>query len=204
MKNSVQAVAALSAAGTLALVQAASNKGGNQDSSASRRLVDDDGHGRKLLAHHVVRSEKTQARRLQNACTNCHVSDTGTAVGPSVFSPDTCLFGKPAGTTDSAFAYSRELTESGLVWNETTLDQWLEDPAVLVNGTKMIFAGLSDPQERQAIIDELKQNCLDNDETPTDAPSDSAGASASIQVSFVNTALMSAGLIWFMAGVGRK
>ncbi|KAL3926397.1 MAG: hypothetical protein SGARI_005625, partial [Bacillariaceae sp.] len=152
------------------------------------------------------------ARRLQNVCTSCHVSDTGTIpIGPSVFDQGTCVFGKPAGTTDPAFDYSQELKDSGLIWNETTLDQWLEDPAAMVNGTKMMFEGLGDPQQRKDIIDSLKQSCdnmngNDDNDMPTNAPTTtSAGsAEASMQVSYVNTALLSAGLLWFLAGGGQN
>ena len=205
MKNSIQAVAALSAAGTFALVQAASNKE-RQLQDSSSRMFEDDGNGHKLLSHHVVRSEKTQARRLQSVCTNCHVSDTGTPIGPSVFDQGTCLFGKPAGTTDPAFEYSQELKDSGLIWNETTLDRWLEDPMAMVNGTKMTFEGLSDPEQRKAIIDSLKESCdsMNDDDMSTDAPTTSAGSAASMKVSYVNTALLSAGLLWFLAAGGRK
>jgi cytochrome c len=38
------------------------------------------------------------------------------------------------------------------------LDRWLTDPAALVPGTKMAFAGLPKPEDRSAIIAYLKQS----------------------------------------------
>jgi cytochrome c len=48
------------------------------------------------------------------------------------------------------------LKNSGLVWNEATLDQWLTNPSGLVPGTKMFFK-VDDAQSRADIIAYLKQ-----------------------------------------------
>ncbi|HEX4112604.1 MAG TPA: cytochrome c family protein [Stellaceae bacterium] len=66
------------------------------------------------------------------------------------------LFGRKAGSLPD-YQYSTALKNSGIVWNEQTLDQWLQGPAKMVPGTKMIFAGVSDPQERADIIAYLKE-----------------------------------------------
>ncbi len=58
------------------------------------------------------------------------------------------------------YAYSSGLQDGkakGNVWNETTLDKWLQGPRALVPGTKMIFAGLKSPQQRANVIAYLKQ-----------------------------------------------
>ncbi len=83
-------------------------------------------------------------------CQICHQIDRN-GIGPRHMG----LFGRKAGT-QPGYNYSMPLKNSGIVWNEKTLDQWLQGPAKMVPGTKMVFAGLSDPQERADVIAYLK------------------------------------------------
>jgi len=66
------------------------------------------------------------------------------------------LFGRRAGTVPG-FAYSDAMKNSGIIWNEKTLDQFLEDPRKMVPGTKMTYAGVKSAQERADLIAYLKQ-----------------------------------------------
>lgn len=85
-------------------------------------------------------------------CTICHKVEPGAnALGPSLAG----VFGAKAGHVGD-FAYSAAMRSSGLVWDEATLDRYLEAPARTVPGTKMAYAGLKDPARRQAVIDYLK------------------------------------------------
>ena len=43
-----------------------------------------------------------------------------------------------------------------LTWDEKTLDRYLTDPKSVVPGTKMLFPGLKNADERHALIDYLK------------------------------------------------
>jgi cytochrome c len=83
-------------------------------------------------------------------CQICHQIDRN-GVGPR----HRGLFGRKAGSLPD-YNYSTALKNSGIVWNEKTLDQWLQGPAKMVPGTKMVFAGIADPQERADIIAYLK------------------------------------------------
>lgn len=83
-------------------------------------------------------------------CQICHQIDRN-AIGPR----HRGLFGRKAGSLPD-YNYSTALKNSGIVWNEQTLDQWLQGPVKMVPGTKMIFSGLSDPQERADVIAYLK------------------------------------------------
>ena len=51
------------------------------------------------------------------------------------------------------------ILESGIVWDEATLDQWLTNPKKLVPGTKMVFAGLKKKAEKKNLISFLVNNC---------------------------------------------
>lgn len=84
-------------------------------------------------------------------CQICHQIDRN-AIGPR----HRGLFGRKAGGLPD-YVYSAALRNSGIVWNEATLDQWLQGPANMVPGTKMIFSGLADPQERADVIAYLKE-----------------------------------------------
>ena len=55
------------------------------------------------------------------------------------------------------FVYSEALTNAGLVWDEATLDAWIARPTEVVPGTTMVFAGITDPQQRADLVAYLKQ-----------------------------------------------
>ena len=44
------------------------------------------------------------------------------------------------------------MKNSGLTWDEKTLDAYLEKPQEVVKGSKMTFAGLKDPTDRANVI----------------------------------------------------
>jgi cytochrome c len=66
------------------------------------------------------------------------------------------VFGRQAGTASDFMRYSDALTKSRLVWNEQTLDQWLQDPSRLVPGNAMAFPGIPDARTRGDLIAYLK------------------------------------------------
>lgn len=85
-------------------------------------------------------------------CRQCHVVEPGVnRVGPSLAG----IVGRDAGSVDG-FNYSKANAESGIVWSEEKLFQYLEDPRGVVVGTKMIFNGLPKAQDRADIIAYLK------------------------------------------------
>jgi cytochrome c len=89
-------------------------------------------------------------------CAICHVAETDqNKVGPSLNG----LFGRPAGTHPN-FAYSpamQQAGKAGLVWDETSLRDYLHDPKAKVKGTKMTFVGVKDDTEITNLIAYLKQ-----------------------------------------------
>ena len=48
------------------------------------------------------------------------------------------------------------MKDSGITWNQASLDRYLTDPKGTVPGNKMAFGGVKDAAKRQAIIDYLK------------------------------------------------
>jgi len=56
------------------------------------------------------------------------------------------------------FPYSDAAKNSGIVWTPEKLFQYLEKPQRVIPGTRMTFAGISDPQKRADVIAYLKAN----------------------------------------------
>lgn len=79
-------------------------------------------------------------------CSACHAADgTTNKVGPHLGD----LIGRTAGTVEG-FNYSKAIVEAGtagLVWDETSLPEYLLAPKAKVPGTKMAVAGLKSPMK---------------------------------------------------------
>lgn len=85
-------------------------------------------------------------------CAVCHKTEPGeTGIGPTLAG----VFGAKAGHI-AGFKYSQAMLDSGLTWNEATLDRYLADPKAVVPGTTMAFAGVKDAAKRDEIIAYLK------------------------------------------------
>lgn len=84
------------------------------------------------------------------ACAACHSIDDND-LGPK----HRGVVGRRAGTVPD-YNYSPALKNSGLTWDEATLDRWLSNPSELVPGAKMFFK-LDDPQARADVIAYLKE-----------------------------------------------
>jgi cytochrome c len=66
------------------------------------------------------------------------------------------LLGRRAGSVPG-FVYTQAMKNSGIVWNEKTLDSFLRNPFQAVPGTSMGYAGIPMDTERAALIAYLKQ-----------------------------------------------
>jgi cytochrome c len=96
-------------------------------------------------------SDPAKGEQIYHRCQGCHSIDRN-RIGPM----HKGLFGRKAGTVPG-FNYSDAMKNSGIVWNEQTLDQFLQAPRKLVPGTKMTYAGVPDPQDRADLIAYLRQ-----------------------------------------------
>ena len=95
--------------------------------------------------------DPVKGEEIYHRCQGCHSIERN-RIGPM----HKGLFGRPAGSVPG-FAYSDAMKNSGIVWNEQTLDQFLQGPRKMVPGTKMTYAGIADPQQRADLIAYLKQ-----------------------------------------------
>jgi len=92
-------------------------------------------------------------------CVTCHSANPNThKTGPSLAG----VWRRKAGTVEGFARYSDALRNSGVVWNDHTLDAWLQEPRRLIPGTTMTLAPIRDAAERQNIVAYLKQLASDS------------------------------------------
>lgn len=98
----------------------------------------------------AVRGEK-----LFKQCVACHTAtESKNKTGPHLVK----LVGRNLASVEG-FAYStkiKEFAQTAPIWDEATLNSYLENPRKLVPGTKMAFAGLKKPEDRMDLIAYLK------------------------------------------------
>ena len=80
-------------------------------------------------------------------CAACHTTTGRPSIGP----PLNGVVGRTAGTVPR-FAYSKAMAAGRIVWDRAALDRFLARPQGVVPGTKMGFAGISNPKDRQDLI----------------------------------------------------
>jgi cytochrome c len=82
-------------------------------------------------------------------CSGCHALDSDKE-GPRLRG----VVGRKAGSSPG-FQYSDALRKSGIVWDESLLKKWLENPQNVVKDSEMEFR-VSNPEERDALVSWLK------------------------------------------------
>lgn len=82
-------------------------------------------------------------------CVACHTVDKGgrNGIGPNLHG----IVGAAVASKPD-FSYSGAMKAKGGVWDEATLDAYLEAPMKAVPGTRMAFAGVIDAADRKALI----------------------------------------------------
>lgn len=94
---------------------------------------------------YLAKADPAAGQQIFNKCMACHNADKGGAnqLGPNLWG----VLGEPVGQ-GKGFAFSDALSKKGGSWNWDNLSQWLTSPRAFAPGTKMTFAGLSNPQDR--------------------------------------------------------
>ena len=106
-----------------------------------------------LVAASPARADEAAGEAVfKKFCMVCHSTQAGAnKIGPSLAG----IVGRKAGTVPG-YTYTDANKNSGVTWDEKTLDTYLTDPKKFVPGTKMLFAGVKNDADRQALIDYLK------------------------------------------------
>jgi len=103
----------------------------------------------KPIAFYLATADAAAGEQVFKKCTACHNADKGgsNALGPNLWG----VLGEPVGK-GHGFAFSPALAGVGGTWNWDKLSAWLHSPKKFAPGTKMTFAGLSNPQDRANVI----------------------------------------------------
>jgi cytochrome c len=80
-------------------------------------------------------------------CAPCHAKDTTNGIGPGLLG----VIGRHAGSVPG-FRYSRAMKNSGIVWDEKSLDAFITQPQKILPGTTMPFSGIPGQEERKDLI----------------------------------------------------
>lgn len=96
---------------------------------------------------------KKGAKIFKAKCAQCHTINKGGAVkqGPNLFG----FYGRQSGQAD--FQYSTANKDSGIIWSDKHLWEYLVNPKAYIPGTKMVFAGIKKESERADLIAYLKE-----------------------------------------------
>lgn len=113
-----------------------------------------------VLASFVIASQSFAAegnpargQRVFGACAACHsLQPDQNMTGPSLAD----VWNRKAGSLASFSRYSPALKSASIVWNDQTLDGWINDPQHIVPGNQMTFAGIKDAGQRADLLAFLK------------------------------------------------
>jgi cytochrome c len=81
------------------------------------------------------------------ACAACHATDHANRVGPGLEG----IVGRKAGTVPG-FRYSNAMKSSGIIWDDKSLNAYLEAPQKIVPGNRMPYPGLKDGADRSDLV----------------------------------------------------
>ena len=96
--------------------------------------------------------DAAKGEKVYRKCKACHALEAGkNKIGPSLHG----VFGRKAGGVDG-FKYSAAMAESGLVWDESTMDQYLANPKTFIPKNRMAFPGIKKEDDREDLIAYLK------------------------------------------------
>jgi cytochrome c len=102
------------------------------------------------IEFYLAKADPAKGQQVFNKCAACHNADKGGAnqLGPNLWG----VVGEPIGKGANGFAFSPALSSIGGNWDFTSLNHWLSSPKAMAPGTKMTFAGLSNPEDRANVI----------------------------------------------------
>jgi cytochrome c len=102
----------------------------------------------------LAEGDPAAGQKVFNKCRACHVVEQPqNRVGPTLNG----VIGRPAGSVEG-FNYSDAMKNSGIVWTEETIAEYIADPKGYVPGNRMAFAGLKKEEDVVNVIAYIKEN----------------------------------------------
>ena len=102
---------------------------------------------------HAAEGNPARGQRVFGACAACHsLRPNQNMTGPSLAG----VWKRKAGSLESFSRYSPALKSASIVWDDKTLDEWINDPQHVVPGNQMTFAGIKDAGQRADLLAFLK------------------------------------------------
>ena len=109
-----------------------------------------------------------------SSCASCHTVNKG---GASTIGPNLWGVFDSEGASKTDFVYSDALKNSGVVWNEESLDEYLTNPSEYLPGGTMAFPGVAAEEDRKALLAFLAKVSTNSD-TELAVPSQQGDSSA--------------------------
>ncbi len=105
--------------------------------------------GALVLASNASAADAKHGQQLFAVCQACHTTAKGggNSIGPNLFG----VAGRKAASLPD-FSYSSALKNAKITWTNDKLKAWVTNPAKMVPGTRMTFAGFSDPAKADDIV----------------------------------------------------
>ena len=130
----------------------------------------------------------SQGGNLVGQCKACHTLGDGepNKIGPNLHD----VFGRHS-ASHPGFEYSEGMKGHNVTWSYDTLNDFLTSPGSVVRGTKMTFAGLRNPEQREAVIAYLRSISPNNVPLPPPHPA-AAPAATTTPASATTTATTTA------------
>ena len=97
----------------------------------------------------AVAADIKAGEKVFKKCKACHYADREKhKTGPHLVN----IIGRTAGSLEDYKKYSKAMKASGIIWDETTLADYLREPKKYIKGTKMAFVGLKKDADIENVI----------------------------------------------------